>query len=111
MGAQLAHGEDDEAGFARGLCGLWQIQVTGVGSAPQQMGDCGTDAGFGKGAERAGHPLERPQAHDVRERDDKRGAAAGDAQGLHDSPAIALGGPGCVNVGQQFAEDSIGSMG
>ena len=110
-GAELAHGEDDEPGLARGFSGLRQVQVAGLGGPPQQMGDRGADAGVGEGAERAGDPFERPLAPDVGERDEKRGTAAGDAQGLHDPLAVALDGAGPVNLVHQFAEDSVDSMG
>ena len=33
-GAELAHGEDDEAGLARRLRRLWQIQIAGLGRPP-----------------------------------------------------------------------------
>jgi hypothetical protein len=110
-GAELAHGQNDEAGIARGVRRSRQVQIAGLGRPSQQMGHGGADAGIGKRAEGARDPLERPLARNVGQRDDQGGAAAGDAEGLHQPLAVGVAGPGFVNAVHHFTEDSVESMG
>ena len=105
-GAELAHGEGEHA------AGLGDLRLGDAGelAASDLGGDEGLEAeldgAVGEPAERRGDIGEIPGAAEIGERDQERGAAAGDAQRVGEG-GDAVGGHGGENGG----EDALGRLG
>ncbi len=96
-GAHLAHGEDEHAGGLGGVLGLDARQLAAVDLLGDERDEAEPYGAVGERGQGRGDPVEVPGAAEVGERDQERGAAAGDAQ--------AVGEGGCA-VGRHLGEDA-----
>ena len=80
-GSQFPHTQDQIAAGLGRLCRVGQRQLLALMETSQQQAESGVDRRGGEVGERAGDPLERPEAGDVGQRDRQRAVAAGLPQG------------------------------